>query len=104
MPTSPQPDKLLAKILAQLDKASLNVPELLSLCGKLLYTIGASMSGFTKAGPSLEVLEREYYTNPCVDVALMIQGQLISTWIEDYTRNPKLSKLAERMEETNDQD
>jgi hypothetical protein len=82
-------------ILEILGKKGLSVQELLVLYGNLGYYIGASIAGFQDKGPSLEEIKREYYSNPTVDVGLMLQGMIITTWEKDYLDSPKLSRWHE---------
>lgn len=75
-----------------INQYNLDVPQLIHFYGNLGYLIGASMAGYKEKGPSLEELKRQYYLNPTVDIAMMLQGLTITTWEEDYLTNPKLSR------------
>lgn len=85
--------KAMNATLKILNKYKLNIPELLLFFGNLGYHIGASMAGLKSNGPDLEALKREYYSNPTVDSGLMMQGLLITQWVSDYLKNPKLSNF-----------
>lgn len=89
--------KTVAAILKLINKSKLNIPELIILYGNMGYHIGASMAGLNRTGqgPGLEELKREYYSNPTIDVGLMLQGLIITEWEKDYLKSPKLSKFAE---------
>ena len=80
------------KLMKLINKQKLNIPELLVMYGNLGYHLGASIAGISGKGPSLEELKHENYSNPTVDVGLMLQGLLITTWEEDYIKHPQLSK------------
>ena len=67
-------------------KGKPNVGEILLAYGNLGYTLGASIEGFDGKGPSIEELEKMYYENPTVGVALMLQGILVTTWLDDYAK------------------
>jgi hypothetical protein len=88
-------EKTIQKLHAVFNKANLNVQEILLVYGNLGYHLGASLAGFTNQGPNLEILKKLYYADPTVDVGLMIQGLMITTWEEDWTKKPRLSQLAE---------
>ena len=82
----------MAKALKVLDKAKLSIPEILVFYGNLGYHLGASIAGLKGTGPNLEEIKQEYYRNPSVDLGLMMQGLLITTWEEDFIQHPKLSR------------
>ena len=85
-------DGVIAKILKLINKAQLNIPELILFYSRLGYAIGASMIGIRDVGPTVEALKREGYSNPTVPVALMQQGLLTETWVEDWEKHPVLPK------------
>jgi hypothetical protein len=85
-------DAVIKKILKLVNKAQLNIPELISFYGRLGYALGASIAGIHDEGPTVEALKREGYRNPTVPVALMQQGLLVETWVEDYEKHPVLPK------------
>ena len=90
-------EKVLTKIQKILNRNKLNVPELLIAYGNLGYHIGAAMAQVQgEQGPSSEELQKAYYTNPTVDVALMIQGLIITGMAEDWEKKPQLSNLGEK--------
>jgi len=90
-----QPDTTLEQVMVVLNQNQLDIPGLLLLYGNLGYHIGASMAGIKDKGPNLEELKRSYYSHPTVDVGLMIQGLLITSWVDDFLKDPKLSSFAE---------
>lgn len=92
-------NKIVDKIRQLLNKYNLNLLEIIEIYAVLGYNIGASLAGYTDQGPdNLEELEKKYYSNPTVDVGLMIQGLLMRTWKEDYLQKPHLSNLASSLE------
>jgi len=92
--------KILDKVLDMINKSKLTIPELIILIGNLSYFIGASIAGFVEKGPSIDDLKKEYYRNPTIDIALMLQGLEITTWEEDFLKSPKISNIA-NMEDIN---
>ncbi len=81
----------LDEILATLNKFSLRVEELVLLYSNLGYSIGASIDGIgaNDEKPSLESLQQKYYEKPSIGVALMLQGLLTSTWVDDFKQKDK---------------
>jgi hypothetical protein len=75
--------EVLDKILEVLRENKLNTLELIVLLSNLGYSIGASLEGFQGNGPSFEELQKMYYSNPTVGVALMNQAMLMSSWLSD---------------------
>jgi hypothetical protein len=90
---------VLDKVRKIINKAALTIPELLITYGNLGYNLGASMAGFTDKGPSIEDLKKSYYSNPSVDVGLMLQGLLITSWEKDFSQKPQLSNLIKKGEQ-----
>lgn len=92
-------NKTLNKILKVINKNNLNIPELILLVANLTIAVGKSLSGVKGEIPNTEDLQRLYYTDPTVDVQLMLQGKLMVTWANDFvTKKPKLSNLGKSME------
>lgn len=76
--------EVLAELVEVFQKHKPTVGEILIAYGNLGYTLGASIGKFEK-GPSIEELEKLYYSEPGrLDVALMIQGLQVTTWYESY--------------------
>ena len=91
-------EQTIKKLHTIFNKANLNIQEILLAYGNLGYHLGASLAGFTgegPIGPDTDTLKKLYYVDPTVDVGLMLQGILITQWEQDFTKKPKLSKLAE---------
>ena len=88
-------EKTIQKLHAIFNKAQLTPQEIILAYGNLGYHLGASLAGFQDAGPDVETLKKYYYADPTIDVGLMLQGLLITTWEKDFVKNPRLSKLAE---------
>lgn len=92
-------EEVLKKIKKILNKHKLTIPELILTYGNLGYNLGASIAGIKGKGPGLEEVKQAYYADgPTVDVGLMLQGQLITSWVEDFLKHPKLSKFANNTE------
>jgi uncharacterized protein YejL (UPF0352 family) len=91
---------LLADLIAAFNKYQPNIPEILLAYGNLGYHLGASIAGFKNRseGPGLDILQKAYYTSPTVDVGLMIQGLLITSWEDSFRRQRKISNLAKQQE------
>ena len=81
------------KVLKVLNKEKLSVSELIAFYGNLGIHIGCGIAGLDTA-PNIEEIKREYYRNPTVDIALISQGYLITSWEQDYLKHPKLSSFA----------
>lgn len=86
--------KVMEQIVKLLNKHSLSIPQLLVLYGNLGYHIGASMAGCTSPGPTIEELKKSYYSNPTVDVGLMLQGLIITDWEKDFLAKKQLSNIS----------
>lgn len=69
------------KIVALLQKQKLTVGEILIVLGNVIYTVGASIGSY-KVGPSAQELEKKYAINPSVDVALMLTGLHVTSWVD----------------------
>jgi hypothetical protein len=78
----------LSEIVEVLQKYHFKVNDLLLLYSNLSYTLGASIDGYKEKGPSPDELEKLYYTNPTVGIALMMTGINASVWRETIM-NPK---------------
>ena len=90
-------EKALKKLHRIFNRHKLSVPEIVVAYGNLGYHLGAAMAGFSDGkGPDYNTLQREYFSDPTVDVGLMIQGLMITAWEETIQKKPKLSNLAER--------
>ena len=78
-------DKAYQRLVKILQEEQPSVSELLVILSNLLYTVGAAVGDYKEVGPTLEELEKLYYSEPDrVDVALMLQGLMMSTWVESY--------------------
>jgi hypothetical protein len=80
-------DQTYSQLVEVLQKNRPTVGELIVVLGNLLYTVGAGVGGYTGKAPNLEELTRSYYAEPGkIDVALMLQGLMITAWYEDYIK------------------
>lgn len=91
--------KALEALIKTFNSHNLTVREMIKVIGLFTYSVGAGIGGFSQPGPDHTLLEREYYSNPTVDVALMLQGLLIQTWVDDLLQKPVLSNLANKLKE-----
>jgi uncharacterized protein YejL (UPF0352 family) len=79
----------LSELELVLQRHKLTVGELLLVCGNLLYKLGANVrrnvyeENFIAEPPPLDAINKLYYQNPTVDLALMLTGLTISTWLDD---------------------
>lgn len=87
--------KVIQQILKLLNKHKLTIPQMIIVYGNLGYHIGASIAGLQGTGPSIEELKQIYYKNPTIDIGLMLQGLLITSWEEDFQKQPRISDIAE---------
>lgn len=77
----------LAELIAVFQKYQPTVGELLLLYGNLGYSLGASIGGLQGKGPNAEELKKLYYTQPGrLDVALMLEGLTVTSWLEDWEK------------------
>lgn len=66
------------------------VGEILITYGNLGYALGASIGGYQEKGPGTEELKKLYYSEPGrLDVALMLQGMLVTEWFSDWEEQIK---------------
>ena len=72
----------LAEIIDILNKYNLRTQELTLVYGNLGYVLGASIDeiDIEVGGPTLDELKQNYYTDPKLGVALMLQGMLVTSW------------------------
>lgn len=77
--------------IVTLQQAKLNQKGLILAVSCLLYSIGASLEGFTGIGPSPEEVLKDYYVNPKrLGVAMMAQAlQMNQTWLESLDQITK---------------
>lgn len=85
-------EKCYEELVEVFQKHKLSVREILIAYGNLGYTLGASIEGFSGQGPSASDLEKMYYTNPTVGVALMSQGLLVTSWDESYEKQQQTTE------------
>lgn len=78
---------LYEELIKVFQKHKPTVGEILIAYGNLGYALGASIGGHEGSGPSVDKLKELYYSEPGkVDVALMLQGLLITSWYEDWEK------------------
>lgn len=79
--------KLYEELIKVFQNYKPTVGEILIAYGNLGYALGASIGGLENTGPDIEKLKELYYSNPGrLDLALMIQGLLVTTWYDDYEK------------------
>ena len=83
------PDKcsdLYQELVEVFQKYKPTVGELLIAYSNLGYTLGASIGGYKDKGPSMEELEKLYYSQPSLDVALMLQAMTVGSWYDEWEK------------------
>jgi hypothetical protein len=83
-------EKAVKQLIQVINSYDFTISEIVYVFSQLGYAIGASIAGLTEETVDLPTLERQYYSNPTIDIALMLQSTLISTWIEDFKKHPVL--------------
>ena len=83
---------LLSKIIEAFEEHKPTVGEILVIYGNLGYTLGASIEGYGSKGPGVEELKKEYYANPSVGTALMLQGIEVTNWYQDHEKETTKEK------------
>lgn len=81
--------KLYEELVQVFQKYQPTVGEILIAYGNLGYTLGASIGAkdSSSEGPSIEELKQIYYAEPGrLDIALMLNGLMITTWLEDIEK------------------
>lgn len=85
------------EILVVLQKHKFSTRELIILMSNVLFSIGASIAGYKAKAPSGDVLRKLYYQNPKnPGLALMCQGEVMSTWYEDLPYAEELTPEPEK--------
>ena len=92
-------EKVITQLHKIINKANMSVSEILIAYGNLGYHLGAAMAGFKEQGPDLKTLQFHYYKDPTIDLALMLQGLTVTSWEEDFQKQPRFSKLGEKFHE-----
>lgn len=78
---------LFTELVEVCKKHNPSVGEILIAYGNLGYTLGASIGGFGKKGPSINELKQLYYQYPNrLDLGLMLQGLTVTTWYGDWEK------------------
>jgi hypothetical protein len=80
------------KLVQIFQDEKLTVGEIIIAYGNLGYTLGASVEGFKEKGPTIDELNKMYYSNPTLGVALMIQGITVTSWYENWEKQ-QLNKV-----------
>lgn len=74
-----------SELIKVFQKNKPTISEILIVYGNLGYSLGASIGGYTEQGPGPEELKKIYYSEPKrIDVALMLQGLMITEWLDSY--------------------
>lgn len=77
--------------LSKLNKEQCSENEAIAIIAEILNSIGASILGRTINPPSIDELNKMYYSNPNKGVACMITALHIMSWL-DTTQENKESK------------
>ena len=83
------PDKcatLLDEILEIFQRYRPTAGEIIVTYGNLGYQLGASIEGHQGNGPSIEELNKSYYSKPTLGTALMLQGIEVTGWYQDHEK------------------
>lgn len=72
-------EKTLDELQDVLNKAKLNLQELVWAYGQLGYNIGATLEGVAF---TVDEATKEYYEKPRLGVSLMVQGLHVQTWVD----------------------
>jgi len=98
--------KVLLSVSKVINKAELTIPELIYFYGNLGYMLGSSIGGFNQleTKPDEITLEREYRINPTIDLGFMLQGLLITTWVDSFIQKPVVSTLAQKLQKTTEEE
>ena len=79
----PQKKKeVLAKLITTLNKSGLTDKEIVEIYSDLGLSVGCSMSDL-KEVPPMEQIEAEYYKEPRMGLALVLQSILLRSWIDE---------------------
>ena len=77
-------NKLCREIWDQITNCKVSTHEMVFILGKLQYSLGASLSRYTGIGPSVEDLQKRYYSgDKSIGVALMLNGLTVQSWLQD---------------------
>jgi len=79
-------NRVYEKLVGIFQEEKLTVGEIIIAYGNLGYTLGASIEGYQEKGPSPEELEKLYYSNPTLGVALMVQAMTVTGWYEQWEK------------------
>ena len=96
---NPEAKAALDQLIEVLNTSDLTLQDQILVLSNLIMATGASLAGFEGEMPSMEELQHHDLMNPTIDVALMLQGMLMSSWAEDLEKQPRLSGLARRNKE-----
>jgi len=77
-------NNILSKLIEAFEEHKPTVGEILVIYGNLGYTLGASIEGHGNTGPNVQELKKQYYTDPTVGTALMLQGIEVTNWFQDH--------------------
>ena len=76
---------VLVELVEVFQKHKPTVGEIILALGNLCYTLGASIGKHSQPGPSVAEIQKLYYEHPeRIDIALMAQGTLLSSWFGDW--------------------
>ena len=79
-------NRVFERLVDIFQEEKLTVGEIIIAYGNLGYTLGASVAGYTDKGPSMEELNKMYYSQPSLGVALMIQGMTVTSWYGEWEK------------------
>lgn len=79
--------KMYQELVEIFKKYKPTVGEILIAYGNLGYTLGASIGQWPNPGPSVQELEKIYYSDQArLDAAMMLMGHQVTEWYNDYQK------------------
>ena len=91
--------RILEKLLADFNQEQLTDKEIVLVLSNTMYSLGAYIEGYKNKGPTLKVLEKQYYTQPTAGNGLMLQGLLMSTWLDTMPNTQPKVSIEKKQEE-----
>ena len=78
-------EKVLNKVLNLLSRNKFTQEEVVVLYGNLGLALGASMAECTRNMPTVRELHERYENSPTIDVAMMLNGLNVASWVSKDT-------------------
>lgn len=75
------------EIIDVLSKHKLKTTDLILVLSNVIFSVGTSIEGIDPNNlPTLEELQKKYYTDKTIGTTLMLQGLLTKNWHEDLIK------------------